>query len=152
LVDETEGPGANHRPVTSHWHNVIHNIVHFALIEIRTHNISDERHRLHIYICIYPLNVFTEGLVIGVGFEIVLVLSCLCLVAVWILMKLVNNGEYYECLYISCIHIFPLTKFQSNMTRLVCIMLMYSLLAREGTECGCTKIRSIAIYDFQNHQ
>ena len=39
-VEETEGPGENHRPATSHWQTVSHNVVHLDLIEIRTHNIS----------------------------------------------------------------------------------------------------------------
>jgi hypothetical protein len=30
------GPGENHRPVASHWQILIHNVVHFVLIEIRT--------------------------------------------------------------------------------------------------------------------
>ena len=51
--------------------------------------------------CIYPLIVLTEGQVLGVGFVIVLALSCLCLVVVWILMKFVNNGEYNDfCMYL----------------------------------------------------
>ena len=73
-------------------------------------------HYLLLYI--YPRIVLTEGLVIGVGFVIVLALSCLCLVVVWILMKFVKNGEYYDFLYISCIHLFPLTKFERNITDL----------------------------------
>ena len=39
LVRETGGPGENHRPVTSHRQTLSHNVVHLALIEIRTHNI-----------------------------------------------------------------------------------------------------------------
>ena len=35
LVEETGGPGENHRPVASHWQTLSHNIVHFTLIEIR---------------------------------------------------------------------------------------------------------------------
>ena len=38
FVEETGGPGENHRPVASHWQTV----VHFALIEIRTHNINTD--------------------------------------------------------------------------------------------------------------
>ena len=33
-------PKKNHRPVTSHWQTLSHNVVHLALIGIRTHNIS----------------------------------------------------------------------------------------------------------------
>ena len=40
LVEETGGPRENHRPVARYWQALSHNVVHFALIEIRTHNIS----------------------------------------------------------------------------------------------------------------
>jgi len=36
LVEETGGPGENHRPAASHWQTLSHNVVHLALIEIRT--------------------------------------------------------------------------------------------------------------------
>jgi len=47
LVEETGGPCENHWPVASHWQSLSHNVVHLALIEIRTHNIRDDRHWLH---------------------------------------------------------------------------------------------------------
>jgi hypothetical protein len=43
LVEETGGPGENHRPVASHRQTLSHN-VHLTLIEIRTHNFSGDRH------------------------------------------------------------------------------------------------------------
>ena len=36
LVEVTGGPGENPRPVPSHWQNLSHNVVHLAMIEIRT--------------------------------------------------------------------------------------------------------------------
>ena len=42
LVEETGGLGENHRPVASHRQTLSHNLVHRALIEIRTHNISSD--------------------------------------------------------------------------------------------------------------
>ena len=44
LVKETGVPGENHRPVASHRHTLLQNVIHPALIEIRTHNISGDRH------------------------------------------------------------------------------------------------------------
>jgi hypothetical protein len=44
LVEETGGPGENHRPAASHWQTLSHNVVHLALVEIRTHNIGGDRH------------------------------------------------------------------------------------------------------------
>jgi hypothetical protein len=47
LVEETGGPSENHRPVASHWQTLSHNVIHLALIEIWTHNISCDMHWLH---------------------------------------------------------------------------------------------------------
>ena len=44
LVEETGGPGENHRPAASQWQTLSHNVVHLALVEIRTHNHSGDRH------------------------------------------------------------------------------------------------------------
>jgi hypothetical protein len=47
LFGRTRWPGENHRPVASNWQTLSHNVVHLTLIEIRTLNISGDRHRLH---------------------------------------------------------------------------------------------------------
>ena len=43
LMEETGVPGEKHRPVISHQQTVSHNVVHLALIKIRTHSISGDR-------------------------------------------------------------------------------------------------------------
>jgi hypothetical protein len=48
LLEETGGPGENHWPVASHRQTWSHNVVHLALIDIWTHNISGDMHRLHL--------------------------------------------------------------------------------------------------------
>jgi hypothetical protein len=44
LMEETEGHRENHRAVASHRQTLSHNVVHLALNEIQTHNISGDRH------------------------------------------------------------------------------------------------------------
>ena len=44
LVEETGGPRENHRHVASHSQTLSHNVVHLALMEIRTHTISGNGH------------------------------------------------------------------------------------------------------------
>ena len=48
LVAESGGPRENYRPVASHWQTLSHNVVHLALIEIRTH-ISRIHYWKHFY-------------------------------------------------------------------------------------------------------
>ena len=44
VEEETGGPGENHRPAASQRQTLSHNGVHLVLIDIRTHNISGDRH------------------------------------------------------------------------------------------------------------
>ena len=50
LVEETGGEGENHRPVRSHRQTLSHNVVHLALIQIRTHNISGDSHIIQVIV------------------------------------------------------------------------------------------------------
>jgi len=45
LVEETGVSGVNYRPAASHWQTLSHNVVSSS--EIRTYNISGDRHWLH---------------------------------------------------------------------------------------------------------
>jgi hypothetical protein len=47
LVEETGGPGENHRPVVSHWQTLSYKVEHLTLIDIWTHNISGDMHWFH---------------------------------------------------------------------------------------------------------
>jgi hypothetical protein len=50
LVEETGVSGENHRPVTSHWQTLSHKVVSNTphLCRIQTHNVSGDRHWLHM--------------------------------------------------------------------------------------------------------
>jgi len=55
LVEETGGTGEYHRPVTSHWQTLSHNVVLLALSGSRTHNISGAR--LHTEVVVNPTTI-----------------------------------------------------------------------------------------------
>jgi hypothetical protein len=50
LVEETGGPGENHKPVASHWKTLSHNVVFSAprVSEIRIHKFSGDRHLIQL--------------------------------------------------------------------------------------------------------
>ena len=52
-------PGENHWPVASHWQTLSHNVVSkiLRLSGIWTHNISGERHWLHLYVVVNPTTI-----------------------------------------------------------------------------------------------
>jgi hypothetical protein len=43
-----QGNHENHRPIAGYWQVLSYNVVRLALIKIQSHNISDDRHWLHI--------------------------------------------------------------------------------------------------------
>ena len=49
LVEETGVPRENHRPATSHWQTLLHNVVSSTPRKSgnQTHNVSGDRHWLH---------------------------------------------------------------------------------------------------------
>jgi len=44
LEEETEGSEENYQPLASHSKTLSHKVVHLAMIEVRTHNISGDSH------------------------------------------------------------------------------------------------------------
>ena len=53
LVEETRVSGKTHRPVTSRWQTLSHNVASSTprLSRIRTHKVSGDKHRLYIGSC-----------------------------------------------------------------------------------------------------
>ena len=56
LVEETGWPRENPRPLASHWQTLSHNVLHLTLIEIRTYNISGDRHWF-AQVVVYPTTI-----------------------------------------------------------------------------------------------
>ena len=75
LVEETGVPGENQRLVTSNWQTRSHNVLHLALIEVRTHSISGWLHR---YSCQLSSDHGYDGPAGGVGLFWGVGLSKLC--------------------------------------------------------------------------
>jgi hypothetical protein len=63
-LKETGGPGENHRPVTSHWQTLLHNVVSSTprLSWVRTHNVSGDMYWLHSCISNYHTLTTTTAL------------------------------------------------------------------------------------------
>jgi membrane-anchored protein YejM (alkaline phosphatase superfamily) len=59
LVEETGVPGENHRPVASDWQTLSHNVVHLALMEIRTRKWTKniDNHKSVLSYLVYIRNV-----------------------------------------------------------------------------------------------
>ena len=104
LVKETEGPGENYRPVSSHWQTLSHNIVHLTLIEIRTHDISGDMQWLRRSLQIQPLYDYGHD---GPNMDIVHVFNMILLVCVvcvnWISLRHWNDTNTTKTSWLECL-------------------------------------------------